>query len=209
MFQSWVEAGLHHVNVLIDTLDAELFKVLRKHGRLEVFVDNLLRMVGVFRSCRDTPKIRFIPLAFEPNFEELETIAGRCHEEWMRTKHEVRYMCDAEHITEEFRRIHLPSRDRWPELKSRLGRLTAPHVVISPPEEGYEEQWITPSNDFELVRFQPPTEPPDFTPPLKLRGNIFLVGQEGRFSVNVTTLADPAAYLVKAMRESVAEMQAR
>ncbi|MBL0159109.1 MAG: radical SAM protein [Bryobacterales bacterium] len=205
MFQSWVDAGLHHVNVSLDTLDAELFTVLRKHGRLEVLLDNLNRMVRVFRASANAPRIRFISMVFESNFAEMEGIVRRCHEEWMSTEHEIRYMYNVAHVTDEFRQVHLLTRDRWPELSARLKDLAAPHVVICPPDEDYEEQRINPSDDFELTCFQLPAGPPDFTPPLKLRarhnGNIFLVGQEGRFSANVGTLADPAGFVRQAVRE--------
>lgn len=52
----------------------------------------------------------------------------------------------------------------------------------------------------------------DFTPPLQLRarhnGNMYLVSQEGRFSFNITELADPVGYLLQAARESVEKVRA-
>ena len=213
MFQSWVDAGLHHVNVSMDTLDAGLFTVLRKHGRLEVFLDNLNRMVKVFRASGKPPKIRYITLVFESNFDELEGIVRRGYEEWMSSEHEVRYMYNMAHSPDDFRRDHLPTRDRWPELQARLDQLAAPHVVVCPPEDaGYEEQRNLPSNYFEIEKYRMPPEAPDFTPPLQLRarhnGNMYLVSQEGRFSFNITELADPVGYLLQAARESVEKVRA-
>ena len=209
MFQSWADAGLHHVNVSLDTLDPALFQVLRKHGRLEVFLDNLKRMVQVFGSNRNAPKIRFITMVFESNFDELEVIARRCNDEWMSWEHEIRYMYNVAHVTDEFRRDHLPTRDRWPELKTRLEKLSARYVVVCPPDEGYEEQRDLPANYFDLERYRQPAQQADFTPPLQLRarhdGSMYLVGQEGRFTFNITTLADPGAYLRQAVQEALAK----
>lgn len=204
LFECWAAAGLHHVNVSLDTLDPDLFKVLRKHGRLSVFLDNLRRMVRIFKSHSTAPKVRYISMVFESNFSELEAIVRRCHDEWLAAEHEVRYMYNVEHVTDEFRRKHLPARDRWQELESRLGLMNLPHVIAFPPERGYEEQRDLPANYFEIKRYAKCPQPPDFTPPLQLRvrpgGNVHLVGQEDRYALNLEATQDAAGEILALAR---------
>ena len=207
-FHAWAESGLRHINISIDTLDPQLFAVLRKHGKLEVFLDNLERLTSVFRQYPQAPKLRYISMVFESNFEELAAIARRCHDDWLSSEHEVRYMYDVVHVTDEFRQVHLPSNNRWSELRDILDRTGLPHLVVLPADDTYEEERHLPANHFELSRYPYPPESPRFTPPLKLRvrpnGNIYIIGQEWQQPVNVQSMIDPHADLLTLIRQSFA-----
>ncbi len=56
----WAESRIHHINVSLDTTDPELFGVLRKNGRYNVFERNLNTLAEVLDRHPDAPKLRFI-----------------------------------------------------------------------------------------------------------------------------------------------------
>ena len=54
-FESWARSGLHHINISLDTLDAERFAALRRFGRFDVFQANLDLLSAIFRQTPGAP----------------------------------------------------------------------------------------------------------------------------------------------------------
>jgi molybdenum cofactor biosynthesis enzyme MoaA len=199
IFEGWAHSGLHHINVSLDTMNPELFAVLRKFGRYKVFEANLNRMTEVFKSVPGAPKLRYITMAFKSNLEELPRIVEHSHQHWLSSENEIRYTYNVEHITDQFRKEHYLHREDWAGLTARLQQLPYHHVIAYPPEDGYEEMIQMSANYFDLVQIAKPEAKPVFTHPLSLRarpdGTLMVANQESQFGVNIRSLEDPVAFL--------------
>lgn len=201
-FLRWARSGMHHINVSLDTMNADLFAVLRKFGRYPVFKDNLDRMAAIFREHPNAPKLRYITMAFRSNVEEIPRIVEHCHEHWLSSENEIRYTFNVEHITDDFRKEHYLHKEEWPSLTARLAEIPYHYVVVYPPDDGYEETIAPSANYFELKKAtQPGMQAPQFERPLELRarpnGTLVVVGKENLFSVNVKDLDDPVEFFRK------------
>jgi MoaA/NifB/PqqE/SkfB family radical SAM enzyme len=197
-FIAWANSGIHHINVSLDTMNDELFAVLRKFGRYKIFHQNLDRLAKVFRQYPDAPKLRYITVAFRSNFDEIPKIVEHSHTHWLSTENEIRYTYNVAHIVDEFRREHYLRKDDWPVLTERLAQLPHKYVIAYPPEDGYEETIMPSANYFEIQKAAELVPRPSFDRPLELRarpdGTLVIVGRESQFAVNVNTLADPVKF---------------
>lgn len=186
---------LHHVNVSMDTLQAGLFEVLRKGGRLRIFMDNLTRLVAAFRASEAAPQLRFITMAYRSNMDELPGLVSRAFAEFHAGRHEVRYTYNVRHIAQAFRDEHFLSREDWRTLEASLAALPHPIDVVTPPDD-YGKVHARSVNYWEMPDEDGfPATVPDR--PIALRGawngEVRLRKREQHFSVNVNILQDPAS----------------
>ncbi len=199
-FVAWAESGLQHINISFDTLNPEIFAVVRKFGRYEVFERNLNALVKVFRRYPNPPKIRYITVVMKCNLEEVPAIIERTHNEWLSSENEIRYTYNVQHFNDEFRKEFFLSPQDWERLTGLLKDVPHHHVVAYPPLEDYFEKILPPANYFEIQKFiDDPTPPLKKLPrPLQLRfrpnGSIVVANLERSFRVNANDLEDPVAY---------------
>ena len=132
----WAESRIHHINVSLDTTDPELFGVLRKNGRYDVFERNLNTLAEVLDRHPDAPKLRFITVAFRSNMSEIPALVQRARDQWHACDHEVRFAFNVGHIPDEFRREHFMTAEDWSMLSDALAKIDAPHTVSYPPRTG-------------------------------------------------------------------------
>jgi molybdenum cofactor biosynthesis enzyme MoaA len=198
VFEGWARSGLHHINISLDTMNPELFAVLRKFGRYNVFEANLNLLAKVFQSVPGAPKLRYITVAFKSNLAEIPRIVEHSSLHWLSSENEIRYTYNMEHITDQFRKEHYLDREDWPGLTARLNQLPYPYVIDCPPGDGYEEIIQPSANYFDIRRIKPETKPV-FVHPLSLRaqpdGTLLVVRQESQFGVNIRSLSDPVTFL--------------
>jgi len=198
VFEGWARSGLHHINVSLDTMNPELFAVLRKFGRYNVFEANLNLLAKVFKSVPGAPRLRYITVAFKSNLAEIPRIVEHANLHWLSSENEIRYTYNMEHITDQFRKEHYLHREDWPGLTARLSQLPYPYVIDCPPGGGYEEIIQPSANYFDIRRIKPEAKPV-FVHPLSLRartdGTLLVVRQESQFGVNIHSLSDPVAFL--------------
>ena len=191
-------SGLHHLNISCDTFDADLFAVLRKHGRLKMFRENLDRLVGQFQRTPGAPRIRYITMAYRSNLAEIPKLVRWMNEKGNALEIEIRYTFNTANIAEEFRKAEFLRPHEWVSLRDELRRLPHGNYVLSMPPSNYAtEDPYVPANWFDTV---PPTPPPHsaFQRPLQLRarpdGRLHLSGAEDVFAVQVNDLDDPIAF---------------
>ncbi len=199
IFEGWAHSGLHHINISLDTMNPELFAVLRKFGRYPVFEANLNLMTTVFKSVPDAPKLRYITMAFKSNLEEIPRIVEHSNLNWLSSENEIRYTYNVAHIEDQFRKDHYLHREDWAGLTASLQRLPYPHVIAYPPEDGYEEMIQMSANYFDLIQIGKPATKPVFDHPLSLRarpdGTLMVANRESQFGANIQSLQDPVAFL--------------
>jgi len=192
------QSGLHHINVSYDSFDEEVFAMLRKHGRLKMFRQNLDRVLTAFAQERNPPFIRYITMAYRSNMAEIPDMVTWMNESGRALEVEIRYTFNTANIAEEFRREQFLEKDEWLALKARLDALPYKNVSLTmPPDDYNREDPYVPANWFETV---PPTPPPHkaFKRPMRVRvrpdGRIHLSGSENVFAVKVGELRNPIAF---------------
>lgn len=205
-FEAWANSGLHHINISLDTLDAERFAVLRKFGRFEVFKANLELMTSIFAKTPDAPKLHYITMAFRSNFDEIAEIVKLTRERWLGVENEIRYTFNVKHITDDFRQREYLHKEDWPALSERLDATGYKVNIAYPPADGYEET-IKPAQNFFEAR-GPSDGPPrvTFTKPMGLRaapdGTILVSDAEDALRVNINSLEDPVRFFRSLLRQA-------
>jgi MoaA/NifB/PqqE/SkfB family radical SAM enzyme len=191
-------SGLHHINVSFDSATDDVFAMLRKHGRLKMFRQNLDRVVDAFKRTPGAPLIRYITMAYRSNMLEIPDMVRWMNESGLAHDIEIRYTFNTSNIAEEFRREQFLRPEEWNALEDSLHALPYANYVLAKPPGNYgDEDPYLPANWFENV---PPTAPPhkSFKRPLALRvrpdGRIHLSGAEHLFAVKVGEIDDPIAF---------------
>jgi hypothetical protein len=205
-FEAWAQSGLHHINISFDTLNPELFALIRKFGRYEIFEKNLNTLARVFRSYPDAPRLRYITMALKCNLEEIPRIIERTHVDWRSSENEIRYTYNCEHFTDEFRKEYFLTRQDWDRLSALLRPVHYHHTVAYPEMDDYFERIVPSANFFQLGKLGrdgQPKEPPRLPRPLRLRfrpdGTLAVVGMESAFQCNINDLPDPCAFFRNAI----------
>ena len=200
-FERWARSGLHHINVSLDTLQPELFPILRKFGNFRKFCDNLDRMSAAFRSEPAAPKLRYITVAFRSNLDEIPKLVEHSCRHWLSSENEIRYTINVAHITDEFREAHHLRREDWPVLTRRLEASPGRCMIVPPPSDEYETTREAAANYFETHPVPTQSQRPSFPPPFELRarpnGNLVVVGHESEFTANVNEIDDPLAFFTR------------
>lgn len=110
--------GIAHVNISCDTLDPEKFLYLRKGGKLDDFLANMEHLQGAIErgDPANRPKLRFITMGFKSNFNEIPAIVSY-GKRFDVVAHEIRYLFDADHIEQDFKRREILNDDGWQWLQ--------------------------------------------------------------------------------------------
>jgi hypothetical protein len=203
-FEAWAHAGLHHINVSLDSLDSERFARLRKFGRFEVFQANLDLMTEVFGRAPNPPPLRYITMAFRSNFEEIPEIVRVSRDRWRSSKNEIRYTFNVAHIADEFRQTEYLHQADWDVLTERLQALGHPVKISYPPANGYEEKILPAQNFFEAS--SGPRTRVTLTQPLGLRvapdGTVLVSDAEHALRVDINSLEDPVHFFRALLRQA-------
>src|SRR5262249_12786964 len=175
-----------------------LFPILRKHGRLNVFLQNLGRLVAAFERSDRSPAIRYITMAYRSNMGEIPDLIRWMNERGRASEIEIRYTFNTSNISNDFKRVHFLNQEDGHKHRSRLQSLPYTNWALHEPPHGYDPDTPTrPANWFERVPMIPP--PHTFFPrPLRLRarpdGRLHLCDSEDVFAVNVNELDDPIRF---------------
>lgn len=206
-FEHWAESGLDHINVSFDTLDAEIYAVLRKFGRFDIFIDNVNRMAGVFRKHPEAPKIRYITLGLRSTLREIPEIVKQTRERYHAHENEVRHVFKMSHTGDDFRRDHYLEKEEWPGLGARLKALGYSRVVVCPPADGPDGLVELTATNYEKPAPESARQTPAPGAPFELRarpnGRLLSASRENSFSVNINELEDPVGYFTRMARKGV------
>jgi hypothetical protein len=204
-FEAWARSGLHHINVSLDSLDPERFAILRKFGRLDVFMGNLDRLAGVFARSPGAPPLRFITMAFKSNFDEIVSLVRTSRERWGATANDIRYTFNVAHIQDEFRQREYLDQADWGVLTERLNASGYPVTIAYPPSEGYETLLEAPSF-FQARDRKPSPQRLTLTRPMGLRagadGTVLVSDAEDALRVNINSLDDPVRFFRSLLRQT-------
>lgn len=135
--------------------------VLRKHGRVPVFRNNLERLVKELKRTPGAPAIRYITMAFRSNRQEIPGLVRWMNESGMAWQIEIRYTFNTSNIGDEFRREHYMNADEGASLRRSLDALPYRNytLAVPPGDYGAEEPYM-PANWFDWIRWILRRSPP-------------------------------------------------
>lgn len=91
-FERLSKCNLHHINISIETLNQDRYKAITGGGEVlfENFFANLSELSDCFSQNADAPKVRFITMALQANYDEIIDIIKMCHEKYNAYMSEIR-----------------------------------------------------------------------------------------------------------------------
>lgn len=91
-FERLRKCNIHHMNVSIETLSKDRYQNITKGTEMffENFFANLTKLATSFEKEQNAPKIRYISMAIQSNYDELVDIVLACHEKYHAYISEVR-----------------------------------------------------------------------------------------------------------------------
>jgi MoaA/NifB/PqqE/SkfB family radical SAM enzyme len=206
LIETLAGAGLHHVNISLDSFDEAVFAMLRKHGRLAVFRDNLDRLLEACARAANPLQIRYITMAFRSNLAEIPTLIRWMNQTGRAYEIEVRNTFDTWNIPEDFRRTQYLRPEEWEELRGWMDELSYTNCYLgTPSEEEAERAPRMPANWFDTYP-GPFLDAVALEPPVQLRGRpdgrLLLSNRENVVVMNVNDHRSPLARLKRLVAEA-------
>jgi hypothetical protein len=181
-FRRLSRVSLHHLNISFDSLVPEVFELLRKGGKYDRFQDHLGRLVKAFSGQKNAPPLRFITVALRDNLAEIPGLVEYCARRCLSTFHEIRFVYEVSHLSQEWKDRHLLSNAEWAGLEAWAASSPFPCAVIPPPP-GYYAGDGKPYSRAEA----PPAKRPVAAPPSALqidaRGTVTVYGTDIHFDL--------------------------
>ncbi len=198
-FHRLADTNIQHINISVDSVNPELYPILRKGSKLDVLFANLEKLHDACSKNPRSPNIRFITMVFKSNFDEIPEIVKMCSERFGASEHELRYPYKLPHITDEFRENHFLENHRWGEVEKIAAELNYP-VFFDPPTSDYSDRVYTPIEYYmDRDPYNPVIEPQKPGSPFGIRfsanGDGRIEDFEEHFHFNVNMLEDPHSLL--------------
>jgi molybdenum cofactor biosynthesis enzyme MoaA len=194
------DAGLHHLNVSIESLQPALYERMRKGARHRIFMESWDALLAAIRQGAAPPSLNYISMVYKSNVAELPDLSRHLLAERNAATVQLRYTFDVPHLAPDFRASEFLDADEWLSLRDRLAPLPPDRVqLLMPPD-------VLPA----------PPSPADRTTPLVMQDYyLFGLSWDGTLRVNgvrpesrgdgaieteimvtnVNDIADPAAFL--------------
>ncbi|MBF0463743.1 MAG: radical SAM protein [Nitrospirae bacterium] len=187
------KSGIHHINILADTLNPSLYPKLRKGGIFDRFINNLERLASLFSQQPRAPELHYITVALKSNMGETPDIVTQCAKKYAGVFHEIRYPFNVTGIDSQWKKDNfITDQADWDTLEKSLKDTGVSYVIHRPPEN-YYGKIVSSADCCEARQPQTLTLPPG--KPIQLRidykGTIRILNREDDFHVNVNLLDNP------------------
>ena len=153
---AWLaDAGLHHVNISIESMVPELYERMRKGARFRIFKKNWDALIEATAQHTNPTKLRYIAMVYRSNYRELPGLVRFLLDERHAGQVELRYTFDLPHIPAAFRDSEFLDAAGWLWLRDQLAEYPAERVMLILPPGIRPE---TPRLAIDLAeRFEPET----------------------------------------------------
>lgn len=122
MIERIARSNVGWVNVSIESFEPEMFETFRSGAKYPIFMHNLTRLAKALHDQPGAPKLRFISMLFKQNYQELQALIRRCHEEFHAYDHEVRlaYYGPNANQTDQFKQESFVSLEEFEAFQQRV-----------------------------------------------------------------------------------------
>jgi len=147
-YYAWLAgAGLHHVNVSIESRVPVVYEKMRKGARFPIFSENWDKLVEAMCAHEAPTPVRYIAMVYRSNYRELPELVDYLLAERQAALVELRYTFDYDYIPADFRDSEFLEAEGWLWLRDQLASYPADKVMlILPPSLATD----TPALDIEL-----------------------------------------------------------
>ncbi|QWR78266.1 radical SAM protein [Candidatus Magnetomonas plexicatena] len=187
------KSGIHHINILVDTLNPSLYPKLRKGGIYDRFISNLERLTSFCSQQHRAPKLHFITVALKSNISEIPDIVTQCAKKYSGVFHEIRYPFNVSNIDSQWQKENFITDDADWDIFDKSLKDTGVSYVLCRPPENYYDKVVSSADCYEARQHQTLMLPP--AKPIQLRidykGIIRILSREEDFHVNVNLVDNP------------------
>ncbi len=135
-YYTWLAgAGLHHVNVSVESRVPAVYEKMRKGARFPIFQANWDLLVNALQAHPDPTPVRYIAMVYRSNYRELPELVSYLLEHRQAATVELRYTFDYDYIPADFRDSEFLEAEGWLWLRDQLAGYPADKVLlILPPK---------------------------------------------------------------------------
>jgi hypothetical protein len=127
-------AGLHHLNVSIESLQPALYERMRKGARHRIFMESWDALLVAMQQGAAPPALNYVAMVYKSNQAELPDMVRYLLEERRAAMVQLRYTFDVPHLPPDFRAREFLDPDEWLALRDRLATFPQDRVqLLLPP----------------------------------------------------------------------------
>jgi hypothetical protein len=213
-FAAIASAGLHHLNISLESLEPNLYERMRKGARFEIFQSNWANLLTACSNGSAPPRLRYNIMAYRSNLAGIRDLVRLLLDEKRAWQVEIRHTYDEPHIAADFRDREFLSTAEWGWLAAQLSEHPSDRVVLLLPPGGVGHDTIMaaePAAALELPMSAGETRRPSIPKPLNISmswdGGLRVYGEEPRgpgqppahvnyVTTNIAYLDDPVRFLL-------------
>lgn len=148
-FAAICDAGLHHLNISVESLDPPIYEKMRAGARFPIFMENWDLLLAHHATGSAPPPLRYNLMCYRSNLASIPALVETLLTQKRAWQVELRHTYDVAHIPGDFRENEFMSTEEWQWLKDQLSHHDPSRVVLLMPPGGlgYNQANETPPPD--------------------------------------------------------------
>jgi hypothetical protein len=127
-------AGLHHLNISIESLQPALYERMRKGARHRIFMESWDALLAAMQTGTAPPALNYVSMVYKSNLAELPDMVAYLLEQRRAAMVQLRYTFDVPHLPADFRASEFLDPGEWLALRERLAPFPQDRVqLLLPP----------------------------------------------------------------------------
>ena len=135
-FQAICDAGLHHLNISLESLDPAIYEAMRAGARFPIFQENWTRLLAHHATGSAPPRLRYNIMCYRSNLQAIPALVQTLLCDKSAWQVELRHTYDVAHIPPEFRATEFLTTQEWRWLADQLAHHDPEQVVLLLPPGG-------------------------------------------------------------------------
>ncbi len=133
-FFAWLaDAGLHHINISIESMVPEIYERMRKGARFRIFKENWDRLIEATAVHAAPTPINYIAMVYRSNYRELPDLVRYLLNERDAAQVQLRYTFERDFIPLAFREAEFLDSEGWLWLREQLAGFSGEQVMLIMP----------------------------------------------------------------------------
>lgn len=148
-FAGVCDAGMHHLNISVESLDPAVYEKMRAGARFPIFMENWDKLLAHHATGSAPPPLRYNIMCYRSNLQSIPALVQTLLDEKRAWQVELRHTYDVAHIPADFRKEEFLTTEEWLWIKAQLAHHDPSRVVLllPPGEQGYDGTAKTPPAD--------------------------------------------------------------
>ena len=129
-FDFLASAGMHHLNISVESLEPAIFEKMRKGARHHIFAENWDKLLAACAVGTAPPRLRYNLMAYRSNLREIPGMVEVLRRDKMAWQVEIRHTYDEPHIPAQFRQSEFLTTAEWAWLADALAEYDPEEVLL-------------------------------------------------------------------------------